>query len=191
MVNECPWMRGMGPPHNLMGPSPRPTGGYEKVPTNLPFHTPSPYHAFPSNQAALSIEYCEIFRIHGHGPIQCSIIHNYSTVLNTMHCDFCASTTHATNQCRELDALADRLDQTSFRVNKTSQGPGRGQGDGAGGDFRGGRTKGRESSRFYNCDEKVHISRDFPHPRWPWFSHCRTNGHATEDFLELIEKWED
>jgi hypothetical protein len=31
---------------------------------------------------------------------------------------------------------------------------------------------------------------DFPHPRRPWCSHCKTNGHATEDFPELIEKWE-
>jgi hypothetical protein len=27
--------------------------------------------------------------------------------------------------------------------------------------------------------------------RWPWCSHCRTNGHATEDCPELIAKWED
>jgi hypothetical protein len=32
---------------------------------------------------------------------------------------------------------------------------------------------------------------DFPHLRRPWCSHCRTNGHATEDFPKLIEKWED
>jgi hypothetical protein len=35
------------------------------------------------------------------------------------------------------------------------------------------------------------MARDFPHPRQPWCSHCRTNGHATEDFPELIVKWED
>jgi hypothetical protein len=34
------------------------------------------------------------------------------------------------------------------------------------------------------------MDRDCPHPRQPWFSHCRTNGHATEDCLELITKWE-
>jgi hypothetical protein len=98
---------------------------------------------------------------------------------------------HATNQCRALDALADRLDRTSFRVNETPQGLGRGRGGGAGGDFRGGRTGGRGPSRCYNCDEKGHMARDCPHLRWPWCSHCRTNGHATEDFPELIVKWED
>jgi hypothetical protein len=40
-----------------------------------------------------------------------------------------------------LDALADRLDRTSFRVNETPQGLGRGRGGGDGGDFRGGRTR--------------------------------------------------
>jgi hypothetical protein len=35
------------------------------------------------------------------------------------------------------------------------------------------------------------MARDFPHPRPPWSSHLKTNGYATEDCLELIEKWED
>jgi L-amino acid N-acyltransferase YncA len=35
-----------------------------------------------------------------------------------VHFEFCASTTHAMNQCRALDALADRMDRTSFRVNE-------------------------------------------------------------------------
>jgi hypothetical protein len=83
------------------------------------------------------------------------------------------------------------LDRTSFRVNETPQGPGRGQGGEVGVDFIGGRTEGRGPSRFYNCDEKGHMARDFPHLRWPWCSHCRTNGHATKDWPELIEKWED
>jgi hypothetical protein len=49
---------------------------------------------------------------------------------------------HTTNQCRALDALANRLDQTTFKVNENLQGPGRGRGGGAGGDFRGGITGG-------------------------------------------------
>jgi hypothetical protein len=57
LVNEVIQMRGMGPPQNLMGPSPRPTRGVSKVSLNLPFHTPTPYHAFLGNQAASSIEY--------------------------------------------------------------------------------------------------------------------------------------
>jgi hypothetical protein len=40
-------------------------------------------------------------------------------------------------------------------------------------------------------DEQGHMARDFPHPRRPWLSHYITNGHATEDFPELIAKWED
>ena len=96
-MNECPRMRGMGPPQNLMGPSPRPTGGISQVFVSLPFHTPTPYHAFPGNQAVPSVKYCEIFRIHGHGPRQFPIIHKYSTVLNIVQCEFCEFTTHAKN----------------------------------------------------------------------------------------------
>jgi hypothetical protein len=51
-------MRGMGPPQNPMGPSPGPTGGVVQVSVNLPFHNPTPYHAFPGSQ----VEYCEIFQ---------------------------------------------------------------------------------------------------------------------------------
>jgi hypothetical protein len=36
----------MGPPQNPMGPSPGPTGGVAQVSVNLPFHNPTPYHAF-------------------------------------------------------------------------------------------------------------------------------------------------
>jgi hypothetical protein len=90
-----------------------------------------------------------------------------------------------------LDALADRLDQTLFRVSETTQGLRRGQGGGAGGDFIGGRTRGRGPSICYNCDEQGHMARDFHQPRRPWCSHCRTNGHEIEDFPELITKWED
>jgi hypothetical protein len=184
-------MRGMGPPQNPMVAPPGPTGGVAQVSTNLPFHNPTPYHAFPGGQAAPTTEYCEICRTHGHGPRQCPIMQKYSTVPNTVHCEFCASTTHTTNQCRALDALADRLDRTTFRVNENPQGPGRGRGGGARGDFRGGRTGGRGPRRCYNCDEKGHLARDCPHPRRPWCSHCRTNGHTTEDCPELIAKWED
>jgi hypothetical protein len=87
---------------------------------------PNPYHSFPGNQVVPSVEYCEICRIHGHGPRQYLIIYKYSMVLNIVHSKFCAYTTHATNKCRSLDALADILDQTSFRVNETPQGLGRG-----------------------------------------------------------------
>jgi hypothetical protein len=61
MVNEFPRIRGMEPPQNPMGPSPGPTGGVAQVSSNLPFHTPTPYHAFLGNQPSPTIEYCEIF----------------------------------------------------------------------------------------------------------------------------------
>jgi hypothetical protein len=89
----------------------------------------------------------------------------YSTIPNTTHCDLCASTTHTTIQCRTLDALAYRLDRTTFRVNENPQGLGRGRGRGAEGDFKGGRTRGRGPRRCYNYDEKIHMARDYPHPR--------------------------
>jgi hypothetical protein len=47
MANEFPCMRGMGPPHDMMGPSSGTTGGVAQVSGNLPFHTPTLYHAFP------------------------------------------------------------------------------------------------------------------------------------------------
>jgi hypothetical protein len=72
---------------------------------------------------------------------------------------------HSTNQCRALDALADIFDRTSFNVNETPQGPGRGQGGGAGGDFIGGRTRGRGTSICYKCDDQGHMDRDCPQPR--------------------------
>jgi hypothetical protein len=100
-------MRGIGPPQNPMEPYLGPTGGVVQVSTNLPFHTPTLYHAFPGNQATPSVEYCEICQIHGNGPRQCPIIHNYSTVPNIVHCNLFVSTTHATKQCSALDALAD------------------------------------------------------------------------------------
>jgi hypothetical protein len=107
------------------------------------------------------------------------------------HYEFCAYTTHTTNKRRVLDALADRLDRTTFRVNETPQGPERGQGGGAGGDFRGGRVWGRVPRRYYNYDEKGHMDIDCPHPRRPWCSHYKTDGHANDEFPELIAKWED
>jgi hypothetical protein len=89
-----------------------------------------------------------------------------------------------------LDELLDRLDQTSFRVKENPQVLGIGQGGGAGGDLRGGRTGGRQPSIFYNYYEKGHMGRDCPQSRWPWCSHYGTNGNTVEDCLELIEKWE-
>ena len=116
----------MGPPQNPMVPPPGPMGGFSQVSMNLPFHNPTPYHAFPGSQAVPTTEYCEIYRIHGHGPRQCPIMQKYLTVPNIVHYEFYGSTTHTTNQCRVLDALVDMLDRTTFRVNENPQGPRRG-----------------------------------------------------------------
>ena len=48
-------------------------------------------------------------------------MHKYMTVPNKIHYDLCESMTHATNQCRALGTLAERLDWTMFRVNETPQ----------------------------------------------------------------------
>jgi hypothetical protein len=53
------------------------------------------------------------------------------------------------------------------------------------------RLEGRGPIHCYNCDEQGNIARDFPLPRRPWCAHCRNNTHTTEDFPDLISKWED
>jgi hypothetical protein len=75
----------MGPPQNLMGPSPGPMGGFSQVSMNLPFHNPTPYHAFPESQETPTLEYCEILRIHGHGLRQCPIMQKHLIAPNTIH----------------------------------------------------------------------------------------------------------
>jgi hypothetical protein len=44
-----------------------------------------------------------------------------------VYCEFCGSPTHTTKQCRALDALADRLDRSAFRVDEALQGFGGGR----------------------------------------------------------------
>ena len=61
IVNECPQIRGMGPPQNPMGSSPGHMGGVAQVSANLPFNNPTPYHVFPGNQVVPTVEYCKIF----------------------------------------------------------------------------------------------------------------------------------
>ena len=166
----------------------RPTGGVAQVATSTPFHGPVQYHAFPNNQALLTNEYYEIFRTHGHPPWHCPILRKSYSATNTLYCEFCGSSTHGTERCRALDALADRLDRTTSRVAEGSQEYGAGCGRGIGG-FWGGRTGGRGAIRCYNYDEIGHLARDFPLPQKPWCSHCRVNTYATEECPKLIAKW--
>jgi hypothetical protein len=58
LANKFQRIRGMGPPHNLMV---GPVGGVAQVSMNLPFHNPTPYHAFPGGQGAPTDEDYEIF----------------------------------------------------------------------------------------------------------------------------------
>jgi hypothetical protein len=57
--------------------------------------------------------------------------------LNTIYYELCGSPTHSTIQFRSLDALANILDHSTFRVNETPQGFEGGQQ--GGGNFRGGK----------------------------------------------------
>jgi len=65
--------------------------------------------------------------------------------------EFCRSTTHTTKKCHALDALANRIDLSSFNIDEAPQGFGGGRKDG--GDFIGGRTGGRGPTSCYNYDE--------------------------------------
>ena len=109
-------------------------GGTVMNPLGL-YQPQQPYAGFPSQLNPAATEYCEIFRTVGHPPRMCPILHKYSNVPNNVYCEFFASTTHNTEQCRALDALADQLDRPSYRVNEASRG--------RGGSMRGGRTGGR------------------------------------------------
>jgi hypothetical protein len=186
LTNECPRMRGMGPPHNPMGPSPRPTGGVAQVLVTPPFHAPVLFHAFPKNQTSQPVEYCEICRTPGHASRKFPIMQKYTTVINTIHFDFFTSTTHATNKCRALDALAKILDRTTFRIKETPQGLGRGQGCGGGGGFIGGINGGGGPGRCYNCNEQGHLFRDYPHPRRTWCSQTPCSPKPDIPLSELL-----
>ena len=119
----------------------------------------------------------------GHQPQTCLIFQKYSNVPNNVYCEFCASTTHNTKNCRALDALVDQLDQPSYRVNEAPRG--------RGGGMRGGCTGGRGQLKCYNCDQEGHVACECTLPRRPWCSQCRMNTHVTEDCPELIKKWEE
>lgn len=43
---------------------------------------------------------------------------------NNLFCEFYGPPNHHMNQCRSLDALADRLDRSAFRINGTHRGRG-------------------------------------------------------------------
>jgi hypothetical protein len=124
---ECPRLRGAGPPTHPMVPPPvGPLGGVVQVTATMPFHGLVQYHAFFESSRRPENEYCEIYRSHGNSLRHFPILQKYIFVPNTIYCEFCGSPTHTTNQCRALDALANRLDRSTFRVNETPQGFGGG-----------------------------------------------------------------
>jgi hypothetical protein len=57
----------MGPPQNLMGPPIGPMGRVVQVSTNLPFHNPTPYHAFPGSQATPTVSIVKFVESMGMG----------------------------------------------------------------------------------------------------------------------------
>lgn len=67
-------------------------------------------------------DFFEVCRAYGHLPWMCTILKKYSNVPNNTYCEFFTSTTHYTDQCRALDALAKRLDKSTFRVNESNKG---------------------------------------------------------------------
>jgi len=67
-------------------------------------------------------KYCEVCRGYGLPPRLWPILQKYSSVPNNNYYEFCASITHHTDQCMALDALVDRLDCSTFRVNETPRG---------------------------------------------------------------------
>jgi len=136
-VIEFPRLRGISPPPHLMASPPiGPSGVVVQVSTTTPFHGHVQYHALPNHQGGQSGEYFEMCRSHGHSPRHCPILQKYSLVLNTIYYKFCGSPTQTTKWCHSLNALADRFDQFSFRVDEAPQGFGGGCG-GRGG-FTGG-----------------------------------------------------
>jgi hypothetical protein len=116
MTIECLWIRGIG--HPPIGPM----GGVVQVSKTMPFHTPVQYNTFPNAQSTQTSEYYEIFRTQGNAPRHCPILQKYSSTPNTIHCEFCGFKTHATIQCKALDALVDRQERTAFKTNETPEG---------------------------------------------------------------------
>ena len=104
--------------------------GVVQVATTTPFHTMMRYQAFLPNPLTQTNECCEICRNHGHPSRNFSILQKYSFAQNTVYFEFCGSSMHISNQCRSLDALANRLDRTSFRVNEGNTSYGESQGCG-------------------------------------------------------------
>jgi hypothetical protein len=77
-----------------------------------------------------------------------------------MYCELCGSTTHTAKQCHSLDALANILDFSTFRIDEAPQGFGDGQrGEGA---SRGGRDSGIGPTHYYNFDEQGHPCKRIP-----------------------------
>jgi hypothetical protein len=62
--------------------------------------------------------------------------------------ELCGSLTHTTKKCHTLDALAYRLERSTFRINEVP--PGFGGGCRGGGGFIGGQTSGIGPTRCYN-----------------------------------------
>ena len=71
-------------------------------------YQPQPHFlGFPNQQNQTKAECYEICKGIGHPPRLCPILQKYSNVPNKIYYEFCASTTHHTEQCISLDALTE------------------------------------------------------------------------------------
>ena len=111
IATECPRLRGAGvrPSVAAIQGGPPLVGGAEMSPQGV-YSPQQPYAGFPPQPNATTTEYSEIFQMMGHQPRMCPILQKYSNIPNNAYYEFCASTTHKTEQCRALDALVNRLD---------------------------------------------------------------------------------
>lgn len=99
---------------------------------------------------------CEVCRGYGHPLCLCPILQKYSNVPNNNYCEFFTSTTHHMDKYQVLDALADWLDHSTFKINETTC-------SGRGGGMRAGREGGRGPIHSYNCDQEGPLTWDFPY----------------------------
>jgi hypothetical protein len=88
-----------------------------------------------------------------------------------------------------LDALADRLDRSTFRVDEAPQGFGGGHRGGGG--FIGGWTGGRGPVHCYNCDEQGNLTRDFHFQEDLGVHIAEITLMPPRIVPNLITKWED
>lgn len=123
-AHECPLnRRGVGVAQNPSGgPFPgRPGGGVVLVSAAAPFQHAAPFRNTAPYSNTHSTEYCEICCTYEHPPQHCLILQKYSSISNIVYCEFCHSSAHSQDICRDLDALAEWMERSSFQVANNQQ----------------------------------------------------------------------